>query len=96
MWIRVVLPREVRARKLPGVLRRAWTVGFSTRVLPVRPAGCDDPAWTPVEFLLDVESPNTGWAEAFEIEFTTAMTPRCRRSIRGHGCRLEPISAPLR
>ncbi|WP_181420131.1 hypothetical protein [Curtobacterium sp. MCPF17_003] len=96
MWIRVVLPREVLARSLPGVLRRAWIAGFSTRVLPVRPAGCDDPEWTPVEFLLDVESANTGWAEAFEIEFTTAMTPRCRRAIRGHGCHLEPISRPHR
>ncbi|MBT1670681.1 hypothetical protein KK092_14960 [Curtobacterium flaccumfaciens pv. flaccumfaciens] len=87
-----MLPREVRAKSLPGVLRRAWVAGFSTRVLPVRPVGCDDPEWTPVEFLLDVESTDTGWAEAFEIEFTSAMTPRCRRAIRGQGCQLVPIS----
>lgn len=94
MWIRVTLPREVRATSLPGVLRRAWLAGFSTRVLPVRPEGCDDPEWTPVEFLHDVESATTGWGEAFEIEFTSAMPPRCRRSIRGRGCRLDPISRP--
>ncbi|PYY36379.1 MULTISPECIES: hypothetical protein [unclassified Curtobacterium] len=94
MWMRVVLPRRVRSRSLPGVLHRAWVAGFSARVLPA-PAGPGNPGWAEVEFLLDIETATIEGAGVFEIEFISALPPRCRLAVEGEGCRLDPISRPL-